>query len=242
MRTRTFIALLASLAAAAVAGMVVVQLDAKDTAAPAAAPAAASSADGLSLGGGGSDAAPTIIGSAANGRGLMSPAPGHATRIVPVLSWDVQATSPLLQGRDCVASPARCHNGLDHINLVYGAPSDIPAKPMRATVLSDSGSQPDAVGASHCLNRMRLASGAVIAVRNDHRLANEPCLAPGEHIIVAPGATAHTLLPELRRLAADKGGTWPSEEGIVRASCVISDAGLKRAGITRAQLSCTKSA
>ena len=231
MRNRTVIAVFATLAAAAVAGMALVQRDAHDAATPAAASVAAEL-----------DAAPTILGTATQGRGLMSPAAGHATRIVPMLSWDVQATTPLLEGRDCVASPGRCHNGLDGVNLVYGAPSDIPAKAMRATVLSDSGCEPDAVGASHCLNRMRLASGAVIAVRNDHRLANEPCLAPGEHIIVAPGATAAAQLAALRRLAADKTGTWPSDQGIVRASCVISDAGLKRAGITRGQLSCSKGA
>lgn len=233
MRTRSVIAVFAVLAAAAVGGMVVVQLNAAD---PAAAPSAAS-ADGA-----GASDVPTILGTAKAGRSLMSPAAGAPTRIVPVLDWNLKATTPLLAGRDCVASPAKCHNGKDGIDIVYGAPSDLPTEPQRAVVLSDSGCEPDAVGASHCLNTIRLAGGKVISVRNDHRLANEPCLAPGERIIVAPGATAHTMLAELRALAKDEGGTWPSDAGVIHASCVISDAGLKRAGITRGQLSCSKTA
>jgi hypothetical protein len=230
MSTRSVIALFAVLAAAAVGGMVVVQLNVAD---PSAAP-------GLAGDGVGGSELPTIVGTATAGRGLMSPAPDAPTRIVPVLDWNLKATTPLLAGRDCVASPATCHNGKDGIDLVYSAPSDLPAEPQRGTVLTDTGCEPDAVGASHCLNTIRLASGKVIAVRNDHRLANEPCLAPGERIIVAPGATAHTMLAELRTLAKNEGGTWPSDEGAVHASCVISDAGLKRAGITRGALACSK--
>lgn len=227
MRARSAIAVFAVLAAASVGGMVAVQLGAAD---PAAAPGLA--ADGTDL--------PAFSGTATASRGLMSPAPDAPTRIVPVLDWNLKATTPLLAGRDCVASPAKCHNGKDGIDLVYSAPSDLPAEPQRGTVLTDTGCEPDAVGASHCLNTIRLASGKVIAVRNDHRLANEPCLAPGERVIVAPGATAHTVLAELRALAKEEGGTWPSDEGVVRGSCVISDAGLERAGIDRGQLGCSK--
>lgn len=228
MKATHAIAVFAVLAAAAIGGMVVVELDGRD----AGAVKSAAAGSGSEL--------PAIFGKADQKRGLMSPAPNAPTRIVPVLDWNVKATTPLLAGRDCVASPAKCHNGLGGIDLVYAAPADIPAAPVRATVLSDSGCEPDQHGASHCLNTIRLAGGKVISVRNDHRLANEPCLAAGEHVIVAPGATAAAQLASLKALAADKGGAWPSNEGMIAQGCVISDAGLKRAGITRAELSCSK--
>ena len=45
-----------------------------------------------------------------------------------------------------------------------------------------------------------------------------------------------------RALAADRGGSWPSAAGMVTGACTVSDAGLKRAGITRAQLGCSRPA
>lgn len=215
------------LAAAAVGGMVVVE-------------ARSPQRDAVSLQPEASDA-PVLLGKvpAATGQSLMRPDPGAPIRIVPVLDWDVEATTPLLQGRDCVAAPATCDNGRAGVNIVYTAASDIPAAPVRATVLTDTGCEPDAHGASHCLNRLRTAAGDVIDVRNDHRLANEPCLAPGEHVLLAPGATAAADLGRLRTLAADRSGAWPSNAGMVTGACTVSDAGLERAGITRAQLGCS---
>ena len=216
------------LAAAAVGGMVAVEARSPERV-----------ATGLQTGG--SDV-PVLVGTAVAGHSLMRPDPGSAIRIVPVLDWGVKATTSLLEGRDCLTAPATCHNGRDGINIVYAAAADIPAAPTRATVLSDTGCEPDPAGASHCLNRLRTAAGVVINVRNDHRLANEPCLAPGEHVVLAPGATAAADLAGLRALAADRGGAWPSDAGMVTGACTVSDAGLKRAGITRAQLGCSRPA
>lgn len=224
------IAVLFVLAAAAFGGMAAVEARNPERDA---APAAAAPGPGGDV--------PVLIGKATPAvGGLMHPAPGAPIRVVAVLDWDVKPTTPLLAGRDCVAEPKTCHNGADGIVLVYAAASDVPAQPQRATVLSDEACEPDADGASHCLNRIRTAAGAVIHVRNDHRLANEPCLAAGEHVILAPGASAAGVLPRLRALAADRGGAWPSDAGRVDGSCVISDAGLERAGITRAQVACSR--
>lgn len=224
------------LVAAAIAGLVVVEATKGDgdrsgsSAAPAATGAAAPAGD-----------VPVLIGTVGGEEGgsLMSPAPNAPTRIVPLLDWDVEATSPLLEGRDCVAQPKTCHNGKDGINIAYTDAEAIPDRPVRGRVLSDTACEPDAHGASHCLNGIRLEGGRIITVRNDHRLANEPCLAPGERVLVVPGATAHEQIDELRALAKDKSGEWPTTDGIVTGSCQVSDAGLKRAGITRAQLACT---
>lgn len=234
MRSSTAIAVLAVLAAGAVGGMVAVEArnPGRDV--------RTGAVTTLTAPGSASDV-PVLSGQAGASSGdLMRPAAGTPIRIVPVLDWNRKATTPLLGGRDCVAEPRSCHNGAEGIDVVYAAPADIPAGPLRASVLTDGGCEPDRDGASHCLNRLRTAAGAVISVRNDHRLANEPCLAPGEHVIVAPGATAAGMLPRLRALAADRGGAWPSTAGLVTGSCVVSDAGLKRAGITRAQLACSR--
>lgn len=56
----------------------------------------------------------------------------------------------------------------------------------RATVLTDSRCNPDAQGVSHCLNRLRLANGAVVTVVHDHKMMDMPCLSPGEHVTLSP--------------------------------------------------------
>lgn len=55
-----------------------------------------------------------------------------------------------------------------------------------AVVLTDTRCNPDARGVSHCLNRLRLANGAVVTVRHDHRMMDMPCLSPGEHVSLIP--------------------------------------------------------
>ena len=57
---------------------------------------------------------------------------------------------------------------------------------MRATVLTDTRCQPDSMGISHCLNKMRLANGSTVTVVHNHRMMNMPCLDPGEHVILTP--------------------------------------------------------
>jgi hypothetical protein len=58
---------------------------------------------------------------------------------------------------------------------------------MGAVVLTDTRCNPDAMGVSHCLNRMRLANGTVVTVVHDHRMMDMPCLSPGEHVMLTPG-------------------------------------------------------
>jgi hypothetical protein len=57
---------------------------------------------------------------------------------------------------------------------------------MSGRVLTDTRCNPDSMGVSHCLNRVRLANGAVITVGHDHRMADIPCLSPGERITISP--------------------------------------------------------
>lgn len=62
----------------------------------------------------------------------------------------------------------------------------MPAAPTKGTVLSDEDCAADAQGVSNCLNRIRLADGAEIAVRHPHRMSDVPCFAPGEPVRVVP--------------------------------------------------------
>lgn len=62
----------------------------------------------------------------------------------------------------------------------------VPRGPVAATVLSDENCEPDADGVSHCVNRLRLADGAMLTVRHPHRMMEVSCLEPGEHVTVRP--------------------------------------------------------
>lgn len=62
----------------------------------------------------------------------------------------------------------------------------VPGRPSTATVLTDEDCAADARGISHCLNRVRLASGATLSVRHPHRMMEVPCLSPGERVMVRP--------------------------------------------------------
>jgi hypothetical protein len=57
---------------------------------------------------------------------------------------------------------------------------------MRAVVLTDTRCNPDQIGVSHCLNRIRPAHGKTILVVRNHRMMDMPCLSPGEHIFLSP--------------------------------------------------------
>jgi hypothetical protein len=57
---------------------------------------------------------------------------------------------------------------------------------MHATVLTDTRCSPDAMGYSHCLNKMRLANGKTVTAVHKHRMMDMPCLDPGEHVILTP--------------------------------------------------------
>lgn len=56
----------------------------------------------------------------------------------------------------------------------------------RAIVLTDTRCDPDARGVSHCLNKMKLASGRIVVVVHDHRMMEMPCLSPGERVVLTP--------------------------------------------------------
>jgi hypothetical protein len=69
-----------------------------------------------------------------------------------------------------------------HVRLISG----VVQHRMRAVVLTDTRCNPDPMGVSHCLNRIRLANGKTILVVHNHRMMDMPCLSPGEHIFLRP--------------------------------------------------------
>jgi len=60
----------------------------------------------------------------------------------------------------------------------------LPGGVLEATVVTDEDCAPDANGVSHCRNRLRLPSGRTITVRHPHRMADVPCMTPGETVRV----------------------------------------------------------
>ncbi len=60
----------------------------------------------------------------------------------------------------------------------------VPAAAVAGTVISDEDCAPDAKGISHCLNKVRMANGGMLTVRHAHRMADVPCMAPGERVLV----------------------------------------------------------
>ena len=63
----------------------------------------------------------------------------------------------------------------------------IPASVTRLTVLTDENWQPDAEGVSHCRNRVQFETETGIeqvTLRHHHRMAEEPCLTPGQNVEV----------------------------------------------------------
>lgn len=60
----------------------------------------------------------------------------------------------------------------------------MPSGTSLATVLTDEDCSPDAAGISHCRNRIRLSGGRTLTVRHPHRMAEVPCMVPGERIRV----------------------------------------------------------
>lgn len=89
-----------------------------------------------------------------------------------------------LAARDCASHPRTCTNGTGGIELAFAVKGTAPASTTTATVRTDTNCDADANGISHCLNRLLLASGAVLVVRHDHSMMNDPCLSPGERVLV----------------------------------------------------------
>lgn len=71
------------------------------------------------------------------------------------------------------------------VTLVEGT---LPTDALYARVLTDEDCAPDAVGVSHCLNRLSVA-GTEVAVRHHHRMQDVPCLSPGELVRLVDRAT-----------------------------------------------------
>jgi hypothetical protein len=92
--------------------------------------------------------------------------------------------TPFYRRRDCLGNPTTCVNGADGIVLTYAVAGSRPIAPVAATVLTDENCEPDRFGVSHCINRLRLAGGRALTVRHDHNMGNDPCLSPGEQVVV----------------------------------------------------------
>jgi hypothetical protein len=71
--------------------------------------------------------------------------------------------------------------------LVQLESGTIPTNATNVTVLTDENCQPDADGVSHCLNRIRYETAdgtGEAALRHHHRMSEEPCLVPGEMLVL----------------------------------------------------------
>jgi hypothetical protein len=60
----------------------------------------------------------------------------------------------------------------------------LPTSVVRATVLTDEDCAADAKGVSHCRNRLKLPDGRTVTVRHPHRMADVPCMTPGETVLL----------------------------------------------------------
>jgi hypothetical protein len=90
-----------------------------------------------------------------------------------------------VNARDCLRRPHACVNGLRGHEIVYLILGNRLTQTTTATVLTDSNCAPDTNEISHCLNTPKLANGKRITVRHDHNMANDPCLTPGEHVLLS---------------------------------------------------------
>ena len=91
-----------------------------------------------------------------------------------------------VRARDCLARPRSCVNGIGGRELVYLIRGYIPAHTTTGSVVTDTDCASDRNGISHCKNIVALASGRRITVRHDHSMMNDPCLTPGEHVLIRP--------------------------------------------------------
>ena len=92
---------------------------------------------------------------------------------------DVRTLLVSTSGEETISAPREALRA----SLIEG---EIGVGPMTATVLSDENCAPHAEGISHCRNELRLSDGSALTVRHNHDMAEVPCLAPGERIMVVP--------------------------------------------------------
>jgi hypothetical protein len=64
----------------------------------------------------------------------------------------------------------------------------MPARPVRAEVLTDTDCAPDDDMISRCRNVMRLEDGSEVVLRHPHDMTQIPCLAPGEVVRLIPNS------------------------------------------------------
>lgn len=86
--------------------------------------------------------------------------------------------------RVVIVPDAQVSRGQDPVlvQLIDGA---IPSGVTQLLVLTDQNCVPDADGVSHCINQVRFITADGVGeatLQHHHRMAEEPCLAPGETI------------------------------------------------------------
>jgi hypothetical protein len=84
--------------------------------------------------------------------------------------------------RVSITDGAQVSRGQDPM-LVQLETGTIPDGVTHLTVLTDENCQPDADGVSHCRNRAQFTTPdgvQEVVLRHHHRMAEEPCLAPGQ--------------------------------------------------------------
>lgn len=69
------------------------------------------------------------------------------------------------------------------LQVVDGQPP-LPGVQVSGVVTSDTNCEPDAQGVNHCGNGIRLANGNTINVIDNHMMMRNPCLSPGETLLV----------------------------------------------------------
>lgn len=109
------------------------------------------------------------------GRAGTPPRPAHATAHAAPAAIRTLAVSTGSEPRPSAAGAAM------HGVRISGA---IPIKEVVATVLSDEDCTPDDAGVSHCRNTVRLPNGKTLTVKHPHRMADVPCMTPGERVRV----------------------------------------------------------
>jgi hypothetical protein len=77
-------------------------------------------------------------------------------------------------------------NGAGGQHLLQIREGSAPPVGVRVTgiVASDTNCDPDALGLSHCHNRIELGNGRRIEVTNTHIMTRHPCLSPGQRLSI----------------------------------------------------------
>jgi hypothetical protein len=85
-----------------------------------------------------------------------------------------------------ITSEPQVSRGQDPV-LVQLVDGTLPQEAENITVLTDENCQPDGEGVSHCLNRIRFDTAGGMGettLQHHHNMGEEPCLAPGEMLVV----------------------------------------------------------